>query len=72
MMTTEEKRDLFRAAMNYTQTLKPKDRDRAIFDFLAGASAATEGADACPVWLYVIGCRGGNRVKELERLIAEH
>lgn len=69
-MTTKELAELYTGALNYTAPLKGKARDRAIFDYLAGASAATYGADHCPPWLFVMGARGGDRLNELTREIA--
>lgn len=64
---------LLNAAVEYTQYLTGKKRDVAVFDYLCGAckalhEAALEPSD-CPAWLWIIGVRAGNRLKEIERML---
>lgn len=70
-MTTDERKKLLTAALNYTAHMKGKARDRAIFDFLAGASTALYGPNECPPWLWIIGVRGGTRVQEVAQQLAQ-
>lgn len=64
---------LLNAALIYTNGLKGKARDRALFDYLCGAAEALFVAgkleSSVPPWLFVIGVRGGNRLREIERML---
>lgn len=77
MIDRQQRDRLLTAALGHTEALKPKARDVALFDFLCGAlwadhiaSGATGPRPDCPPWLWVLGLRGGSRVKEAERMIA--
>lgn len=76
-MTREQRDRLLTAALGHTEALKPKARDVALFDFLCGAlwhehiaTGATGPRPDCPPWLWIMGLRHGNRVKEAERMLA--
>jgi hypothetical protein len=64
---------LLNAAVTYTASLTGKTRDRALFDYLAGACEALfvagQAESSVPPWLFVIGARGGDRLKEIERML---
>lgn len=68
---------LLQAALDHTQNVKGIARDRAVFDYLCGAAMAeflldeSGVAQECPPWLWVIGVRGGDRVAEIERMLAK-
>lgn len=77
MIDRQQRDRLLRAALGHTEALKPKARDVALFDFLCGAlwadhiaSEAPGPRPDCPPWLWVLGLRGGSRVKEAERMLA--
>ena len=65
--------EILNGAVNNTATLKGKRRDEALFDYLCGACAALyalgEINTDCPPFLFVIGVRGGNRLKEIETML---
>lgn len=72
-----ERNKLLELALHWTASLKGKARDRAIFDYLCGANAGIwlssgDGSPTapCPPWLWVIGIRAGDRVREIERMLA--
>lgn len=69
--TTKERQELLTAALDYTASMKGKARDRALFDFLAGASTALYGPHECPPWLWIIGVRGGTRLREVQDQLAQ-
>ena len=64
---------LLNAAVMYTNGLTGKTRDRALFDYLAGCCEALfvagQANTSLPPWLFVIGVRGGDRLKEIERML---
>lgn len=65
---------LLNAALEYTASMKGKARDRAVFDYLAGGALALSISDpanntSLPPWLFVLGCRGGDRVQEITRML---
>lgn len=66
---------LLRHALDFTKADKGKKRDEAIFSYLCGACAALHATGQietdCPPWLFVIGVRGGTRVEEAERMLAD-
>jgi hypothetical protein len=72
-MNTDQRDKLLRAALSFTENLKGKARDRAIFDYLCGACQALYVTGLLqhdtPAWLYVIAVRGGTRVKEVQLLL---
>lgn len=72
-MEFETRDALLNAAVIYTAGLSGKTRDRALFDYLAGACEALfatgQATSAVPPWLFVIGVRGGDRLKEIERML---
>lgn len=64
--------EFLRAGLDYTKNLTGKRRDVALFDYLCGAAKAhalLTGETDCPPWLWVIGVRGGQRVKEAEHML---
>lgn len=65
--------EILNGAVSYTANLKGKRRDEAIFDYLCGACAALyatgEINSDCPPFLFVIGVRAGDRLKEIERML---
>ena len=72
-MDFEMRDNLLNCAVNYTDNLTGKARDRALFDYLCGACEALHATrqieSNCPPWLWIIGVRGGNRLKEIERML---
>ena len=70
-MTTRDA--LLNAAVTYTNGLTGKTRDRALFDYLCGCCeglfVAGKADNSVPPWLWVIGIRGGDRLKEIERML---
>lgn len=66
---------LLKAALDVTKDLKPTARDRAVFDYLMGGAQALfitgQSENPVPAWLFVIGVRGGTRIAEIERMLAE-
>lgn len=67
--------DLLKAALEFAKNEKGIRQDRMVFEFLAGACKALHMTgyfpSECPPFLFVIGVRGGDRVKEAQRMLAE-
>lgn len=72
-MRNEQRQELLQASLDFTAHLTGKARDRAVFDYLCGAVKALHMTGAvttdCPPWLWVIGVRGGDRVKQIKGLL---
>lgn len=73
MLTKELLDATLTASLSYTATLTGKTRDRAVFDYLCGAVYAYQASGIletnCPPWLWVIGVRGGDRVKTITNML---
>ena len=72
MSKAHDRDALLEQALLYTAQMSGRARDRAIYDFLVGAVTGLHLADLgdpVPPWLWVLGVRGGTRLKEIQKML---
>lgn len=66
--------EILTKALEWTADRKGKGRDTALFDYCVASCRALAYVGAIEnemtPWLWILGCRGGIRVEEAERMLA--
>lgn len=75
-ISLENRAHYMREAITMTEGMSHKQRDTAIYIYLAGCVTGHYTALGrnleVPMWLFVIGARGGSRLQELETWLADN